>query len=354
MSVDTSTKTKSIDFCIEASKTVAKEDQLANLKNHLEKIKKLAATSKFEAVNKPTKVMSASAEAKSLGSLEESILKTQTIVESQGIEATTKEKVAAISQQILALQKNAAVEQVITGTQQVKAKSVEQFKEESKLDSKSKAKSADGGKFKASCLNPASAQSKVLEMKAQETSDKTTGALPVEFGSFQDDVGYASADALLALTWKSDTITDWEDDVVENKKKGDELIRLFYYYARLAASGDMGAIYQFLKFITYIISKDKAKQTIELGKKLIVMQEWSRTWTNKLLDVETDPNNASSSSELMKTMTLVKSETDAIASSMKLLSQTMESFSTDIETMTNVAKNAAEAHARIMRKVSAT
>jgi pyruvate formate-lyase activating enzyme-like uncharacterized protein len=127
---------------------------------------------------------------------------------------------------------------------------------------------------------------------------------------------------------------------------------LFFYYARMAESGDMGAVYQFMKFITYIISKDKAKQQIEMGKKLIELQELSRRWTNKLLNLESNSTDSSASGELMKTMTIVKSETDAIATSQKLISQMMEEFAQVVETLTNTTKGALETQGRMLRTVS--
>lgn len=142
------------------------------------------------------------------------------------------------------------------------------------------------------------------------------------------------------------------EDIGKNSNRGKQLMMLFFYFAKMAESGDMGAMYQFMKFITYIVSKDKAKQQIEMGKKLIQLQDLSRQWTNKLLNLQTDSNDPNSSNELMKTMTIVKSETDSIATSQKLISQMMEEFSQVVETLTNVTKAALETEGRILRRVS--
>lgn len=125
------------------------------------------------------------------------------------------------------------------------------------------------------------------------------------------------------------------DQVNQNVNRGKELMMLFFYFAKMAESGDMGAMYQFMKFITFIISKDKSKQQIEMGKKLIELQDLSRQWTDKLLQLQTNANDPNASNELMKTMTIVKSETDSIATSQKLISQMMEEFVQVVETLTN-------------------
>jgi len=153
------------------------------------------------------------------------------------------------------------------------------------------------------------------------------------------------------MAMESNIMSSW-DQVNKNTSRGKQLMMLFFYFARMAESGSMDAMYQFMKFITYIISKDKAKQQIEMGKKLIQLQELSRSWTNKLLNVQTNTTDPAASNELMKTMTIVKSETDAIATSQKLISQMMEEFAQVVETLTNTTKAALETAGRIKRTVS--
>lgn len=161
-----------------------------------------------------------------------------------------------------------------------------------------------------------------------------------------------SSDAYMkTMAMEGDIQSSW-DSINKNTNRGKQLMMLFFYFARMAESGDMTAMYQFMKFITYVISKDKAKQQIEMGKKLIQLQELSRQWTNKLLNVQTNSNDAAASNELMKTMTIVKSETDAIATSQKLISQMMEEFAQVVETLTNTTKAALETAGRISRTVS--
>ena len=161
-----------------------------------------------------------------------------------------------------------------------------------------------------------------------------------------------NSDTYMKTMAMEDNIMSSWDSVNKNTSRGKQLMMLFFYFARMAESGSMDSMYQFMKFITYIISKDKAKQQIEMGKKLIQLQELSRSWTNKLMNVQTNTTDPAASNELMKTMTIVKSETDAIATSQKLISQMMEEFAQVVETLTNTTKAALETAGRIKRTVS--
>lgn len=161
-----------------------------------------------------------------------------------------------------------------------------------------------------------------------------------------------TTDAFMKSSMMEDNILSSFDSVLQSQSKGKQLMMLFFYFARMAESGDLGAMYQFMKFLTFIISKDKAKQQIDMGKKLVELQDLSRQWTDKLLNTSTNASDPNSSNDFMKVMTQVKSETDAIATSQKLISQMMEEFAQVVETLTNVTKSALEAQGRVMRAVS--
>ena len=188
--------------------------------------------------------------------------------------------------------------------------------------------------------------------KAQSAGGSTSFYPPAGWGKAQTATPTFNSSAYLQSMAVEDNIMSAWDSINQNTSRGKQLMMLFFYFARMAASGDMGAMYQFMKFITYIISKDKAKQQIEMGKKLIQLQELSRKWTSKLLDVQSNSADPAASNELMKTMTIVKSETDAIATSQKLISQMMEEFAQVVESLTNSTKAALDAHGRILRTVS--
>lgn len=162
------------------------------------------------------------------------------------------------------------------------------------------------------------------------------------------DPSAAYASAIMATDSEADAWTQ----INNNTNRGKQLMMIFWRLAKQAASGDFHAIYRFMNFLTYVISKDKSLQQIQMGQQLIRLQEMSRQYTNRLLNLSTDSNNPSASSELMKEMTIVRSETDAIATSQKLISQMMEEMAQVVETLTNTTKAALEANGRIQRTVS--
>jgi hypothetical protein len=179
-----------------------------------------------------------------------------------------------------------------------------------------------------------------------------TGFMPPTTWAAQTAYPPFSTSAYMQSTAMEGNILSSFDAVLQNQNKGKQLMMLFFYFARMAESGDLGAMYQFMKFLTFIISKDKAKQQIDMGKKLIELQDLSRKWTDKLLGMQTNANDPNSSNEFMKVMTQVKSETDAIATSQKLISQMMEEFSQIVETLTNSTKSSLDANGRVLRVVS--
>ncbi|MBN1282307.1 MAG: hypothetical protein JXA24_00860 [Proteobacteria bacterium] len=208
------------------------------------------------------------------------------------------------------------------------------------------------GKAQAAINQQAGAQGDKTTYSAK--SQQGTGFTPPASWGAQTMGGvpkFNTATYMQTMSLEDNVMSAW-DSINKNTSRGKQLMQLFFYFARMAESGDMGAMYQFMKFITYIVSKDKAKQQIEMGKKLIQLQELSRQWTNKLLNVSGDSSDPNASSELMKTMTIVKSETDAIATSQKLISQMMEEFAQVVETLTNTTKSALDTAGRIMRTVS--
>ncbi|MFH0800465.1 MAG: hypothetical protein V2A66_09845 [Pseudomonadota bacterium] len=214
----------------------------------------------------------------------------------------------------------------------------------------------EGSGAKASTINTQSGGegSQASGAKAQTTGGGGSAATFPPAGWAAQTAGgqqFNSSAYLQSLNVQDNVMNSW-DAINQDTNKGKQLMQLFFYFAKMAESGDMGSMYQFMKFITYIISKDKAKQQIEMGQKLIQLQDLSRSWTNKLMGMSSNANDPNASNELMKTMTIVKSETDSIATSQKLISQMMEEFAQVVETLTNTTKAALETNGRIQRTVS--
>lgn len=135
-----------------------------------------------------------------------------------------------------------------------------------------------------------------------------------------------------------------------SQREGQKLMLLFFYYARMAESGDIGAMYQLIKFVNYIIAKDKARQNIQITSKLIQLQDLSRKSTEALMSVATD--DPEKQADFTKALHKAKSEEQTIATSQKLLADMLQEFAQVVESLTNSTKFLLEAEGRIMRTVT--
>jgi hypothetical protein len=89
-----------------------------------------------------------------------------------------------------------------------------------------------------------------------------------------------------------------------------------------------------------------------MANKLIELQDASRKATDKLLNFNSDQNDPNSQMEFTKLLQSVKSDSDSIATSQKLIAQMMEEMAQIVETLTNVTKGALDASGRVLRTVS--
>ena len=142
-------------------------------------------------------------------------------------------------------------------------------------------------------------------------------------------------------------LSDGFEGALRSRAEGQKLMMLFFYFARMAESGDLGAMYQFIKFITYIISKDKARQNIQISTKLIQLQEASRKATEALMKAPTDDQSA-----FAKVMQETRGQEAAISTSQKLLADMLQEFAHVVETLTNSVKNLLDAWGRVQRTAS--
>lgn len=143
------------------------------------------------------------------------------------------------------------------------------------------------------------------------------------------------------------------DSVGKNASEQRKMMMLFFYFARMAMSGDMGAMYRFMHFITYIISKDKALQNIHMASKLIEMEDASRKAMRALLDTPTPENgNDAASYEFTRVMQETKQVQSEIATSQKLIAQMMEEMAQVVETLTGATKSALDANGRILQRLT--
>lgn len=144
-------------------------------------------------------------------------------------------------------------------------------------------------------------------------------------------------------------VSDGLGNVFASRREGQRLMMLFLYYARMAASGDLGAMYQLTQFLNYVISKDKAKQNIQISGKLIQLQDMSRKATDALLKTKADGQNEG---EFLKALHKAKADEGTISTSQKLLADMLQEFAHVVEAMTNSAKFMLDAWGRVLRTIT--
>jgi hypothetical protein len=140
-------------------------------------------------------------------------------------------------------------------------------------------------------------------------------------------------------------------DTINEQQKKQRMMLLFFYAARMAMSGDIGQMYNFLKIITHLICSDKALQNIWMGTKLIELQERSRQATQDLLNTDVG-NDFQAEVEWSKKLQDIKSEEGVIATSQKLITQMMEEFTQIAEQLTNMQKSVLDVHGKVMSNLS--
>lgn len=187
--------------------------------------------------------------------------------------------------------------------------------------------------------------------KAMSMGGSAAGTgIPMNWGAQTTDP-QLSADALVQSSLMETEIMGSFDSVLSTQNRSKQLYLLFMWAARNAMSGDLMAMYEFMKVVAFIVGKDKANQLRQCGEKVMELQDMSRKYTNMLLEQPLDANNPNSSNEFAKTMTKVKGETENISMSQKLILQICEEFTQVQELMTGCIKNILDANGRVIRKL---
>lgn len=173
------------------------------------------------------------------------------------------------------------------------------------------------------------------------------GSIPLTGGDWTSG---ANAKSMIALTLDDNFINDaW--DMVGEQQKRQQMMMLFFYYARMAMSGDIGAMYQFMRFIGYVIARDKALQNVWMGTKLIELQEVSRKATQQLLNTKVG-NTLEDQHKWEQQLQSIKSQEGIVSTSQKLISQMMEEFTQIVETLTNVQKSLLDVNGKVLSNLS--
>lgn len=174
-----------------------------------------------------------------------------------------------------------------------------------------------------------------------------------QWGSGQGGKAGFDMNAYLNSSYMDQSILNGYDSVNKNVAEQKKMMQLFFYFAKMAMSGDMGAMYRFMQFITYIISKDKAMQNIHMATKLIEMEDSSRAALQELLDTPTpESGDQTASFEFTKVMERTKQHQSSLATSQKLVAQMMEEMAQVTEALTNLTKSAFDSYRRQMQAVT--
>ncbi len=153
--------------------------------------------------------------------------------------------------------------------------------------------------------------------------------------------------ALLMSNYTQQSSLETTDAMHKSENESKRMMLLFFMLARMAMSGDIGAMYQFLRFIGHIVNKDKAMQNVQLARKLIELQDVSRKLTQMLVDTPAyDEGDQGVQAEYMKMQQKVQAEQGVIATSQKLISQMLEEFTQVSEMMTGMVKSLLDARGR--------
>ncbi len=155
--------------------------------------------------------------------------------------------------------------------------------------------------------------------------------------------------AMLMSNYMQQNQLEGMDAVHKTENESKRMMLLFFMLARMAMSGDVGAMYQFLRFIGHIVNKDKAMQNVQLARKLIELQDVSRKLTQMLVDAPSyDEEDQGVQAEYMKLQQKVQAEQGVIATSQKLIAQMLEEFTQVSEMMTGMVKSLLDARGREM------
>ncbi|MBI2343196.1 MAG: hypothetical protein HYV02_02485 [Deltaproteobacteria bacterium] len=180
------------------------------------------------------------------------------------------------------------------------------------------------------------------------------------YGAFGEPAGGGTGittpydmNSLLAGNLMQENVLNGLDETFQSQNESKKMMLLFFMLSRMAMSGDIGAMYQFLRFISHIINKDKAMQNVQLARKLIELQDVSRKLTQILVDTPAhDPDDPGVQAEYMKLQQKTQAEQGVIATSQKLIAQMLEEFTQVSEMMTGMTKSLLDARGRELQMLA--
>lgn len=218
------------------------------------------------------------------------------------------------------------------------------------LDQPFDEKSSDSGDKKAASSTNSGTQGKGATGQKGMSGAQQPGGLSYGWSSGGDKF---NMDAYLKSCYMDQSIVDGFDSVNKNKAQQQKMMMLFFYFATMAMSGDLGAMYRFMQFITYIISKQKARLNVQMGAKIIELENSTRAALQALFDQPTpDGSDQTASYEFTKVLENTKATQSSVATSQKLIAQMMEEMAQVVETLTGATKAALDANGRILQRLT--
>lgn len=166
------------------------------------------------------------------------------------------------------------------------------------------------------------------------------------------DMQLPTSSAYAASLYMDGYISDGLGQIGRSQREARRLMMLFFYYARMAESGDLGAMYQFMRFITYVISKDKARQTIKLTTLILREQDKSKKALDDLFKLDGASTDPAQQAEFTKTLHRTKAIETETATNQKLGADMIQEFGHVTEALNNSLRFMLDAWGRVLRNAS--
>ncbi len=176
------------------------------------------------------------------------------------------------------------------------------------------------------------------------------GAKAGTFGGSGDSSTSFDPMSMMKAQWADDNLLSLVDMSGEAKKR-QQMMLLFFHYARMAMSGDLYAMYQFMRFLSYVIGRDKALQNVAIGTKLIELQEVSRRAQEALTGLKVG-EDSQSQADFQAKLQQIRGEENMVATSQKLLTQMMEEYTGIKSSLDDVTKSMLDSWASSLKSSS--
>ncbi|PIR25489.1 MAG: hypothetical protein COX62_06345 [Deltaproteobacteria bacterium CG_4_10_14_0_2_um_filter_43_8] len=160
------------------------------------------------------------------------------------------------------------------------------------------------------------------------------------------------SDAFLRAGALDDIALNNFDQISQNQRRGQELLRLFHKLAKQAMTGELEYMFEFFKVVNYIVSKSRGKSLVDMGTRLIQIENQNKENLAILQNTKIDPNDPNAAFEMTKAQSKYTQDSKSLELSQKMIAQNMEDMAIVVETMNNTLKGILEAKGRVLRNMS--